>query len=490
MPTSQHCPPRNRPPLIASFLILAMGSTFANFITNGSFEAPLYSGITHTAPDNWTVGGPANRGGLHSDNTRASESSQYITMGGWTDDVGMQLSQTVDLTEGTAYQLNFDAGINHGTGAGNLLIEVFGGGNTPLRREVTLQSTEGMTEIQLQFLATSSQMTVRFTHTQGDPGTDLDLDHVRLVSAPLYQAQNGILMIEAEDADPVGDWREVPVDGATGLLFDPTQSSESTPPVGQSLSYIFRTNEAASYHFALKSGRITSVIEEGFDIAYGDTGNNDTWFSLYNARTNAVIQNPIRHLTGNWNNSNGWLKWGNLFSNGTSRLNLDANTEYRLELAGRSDGFVLDRVSIRSESFKNNTASFREPGPRSEQTPKLPTPLIDSIDLNQYPEMAVWSTAGVTGGIPRGIPNVRTIQPGDDIQSAIIDVDNQGGGGLLLSNGTYVVSDSITLRSNVIVRGEDRDATRVEFTYFGASSKSLFNFDNTDYAGVENLTME
>jgi len=483
-------PKAHRPSYLFSILAaisFSHGSASGNLITNGSFEDTAYSGSSHTAPGSWTVGGPANRGGLHNNSSRASDGNQYVPMGGWTNEAGMQLSQTVNLSPGSAYQLKFDAGINHGSGEGDLLVEVFGGGSTPLSREASFQSSDGgMMEIQLQFVATSSQMTVRFTHTRSTGSTDLDLDHVRLQSAPLHLAQNGIVIIEAESETPVGDWRESPVDGSSGLLYDPPLSSLDAPPVGQTLSYIFRTNEAASYHFALKSSRLRGVIAEDPNtshpdpwIKYGDTKNNDVWFSLYNARTGEQVQAPIRHFTANWNNSNGQLKWGNLFGNNqTSRLTLDANTDYRLELTGRGDGFVMDRIAIRSEAHKNNTSAFQTPGPGSEQTPKLPNPQSGSIDLTQHPDMERWSKAGVTGGIPQGLPVQKTIQAGADLQAAINEVQDLGGGVLLLQNGTYNVSEEILMKSNVVVRGEDREQTRIEHRYSGTSGKTWDKWEN------------
>ena len=328
------------------------------------------------------------------------------------------------------------------------------------------------------------------------------------IADKVYLTQNGQLVIEAEAVTPVGYWKRTSVDGETGLLWDAPQSSLSKAPDGQTLSYNFKTDEAGNYRIALRSGRIQSAIDSndpgGDSRGRGDTLNNDVYVSIINAKTNEVIQAPTRLFTGLSDSSDGELAWGNTFdpSNGKqpipasiegtrSKVSLEADTEYRLEITGRSDGYVVDRITLRSDSHLNDTDAHRAPLPNGEVTPEPQPPA--EVDLTQYPAMKEWSNAGVEGGVPDNLRVVKTIQPSDDIQSAVKEVSAAGGGVLLLRKGTYSVDAPIDMEDNVVIRGEDRDAVRIEST-IRATKKydrhSTFIFQDEQYAGLENLTLD
>jgi hypothetical protein len=127
-------------------------------------------------------------------------------------------------------------------------------------------------------------------------------------------------------------------------------------------------------------------------------------------------------------------------------------------------------------------------GPQWEPDPDL-------YDAN-YPDIEVFGTAGVRGGIPHrsAIAVVETIGPGDDIQAAIDSASDAGGGAVLLQNGLYNTNYTIELRSNVVLRGQSRTGTIIQSTlrqtWEGWSSKKeIVDLPNISYAGLEDLTL-
>ncbi len=128
------------------------------------------------------------------------------------------------------------------------------------------------------------------------------------------------------------------------------------------------------------------------------------------------------------------------------------------------------------------------------------TPLAVNYDaVADYPVIEQFAQAGVEGGIPSDQPVVATINPGEDIQSAIDYASSVGGGVVLLKSGTYQVDSSINLESNVILKGENRDSVVVESSIRSTIGEggglpgrkdSTFVFDNDSNAGIENLTIE
>ncbi len=116
----------------------------------------------------------------------------------------------------------------------------------------------------------------------------------------------------------------------------------------------------------------------------------------------------------------------------------------------------------------------------------------------RFPDMREWAKAGVQGGIPaRSITPIRQkLRPGDDLQSAIDRVAAQGGGVVWLGRGKYPVKRPLMLRSGVILRGEDRDSTRllVElkanfFRHNGGQAVTALGATDAERVGVENLTI-
>ncbi|MEO1508158.1 MAG: hypothetical protein AAFU84_10960 [Cyanobacteria bacterium J06633_23] len=201
----------------------------------------------------------------------------------------------------------------------------------------------------------------------------------------VFMAQNGQLVIEAESAKPAGDWRAITVGGEKSLIWDPANSSYRKVPTGQTLTYQFETDEAGAYNIGLHSGRVKSAMNRSDRYKNGkggqernDTG-NDTYVSIINAETGAVVQKPTKLFTV-LGSSDKTLKWGTEFDinhkKPAARVKLDKNTRYRLEISGRSDGYVLDRITLSNDGALKSTNAPQSPLKGNSPAPK-PDPKPD-----------------------------------------------------------------------------------------------------------------
>ncbi|MEO0532263.1 MAG: hypothetical protein AAF215_00120 [Cyanobacteria bacterium P01_A01_bin.123] len=216
-------------------------------------------------------------------------------------------------------------------------------------------------------------------------------------SGSVFLAQNGQVVIEAESANPTGDWQKVTVGGEASLLWDAAQSSYGKVPNGQTLAYQFETDEAGTYSIAMHSGRIKSAMNASDRYENGKSGpertdtGNDAYVSIINAETGAVVQSPTKLFTG-LGSSDRELKWGTTFdanhNKSQAQVTLQADTQYRLEISGRSDGYALDRVTLSNDGFLKDAdapqspikGSNPNPPPEPEPEPEPnPTPGKDLI---------------------------------------------------------------------------------------------------------------
>ena len=129
-----------------------------------------------------------------------------------------------------------------------------------------------------------------------------------------------------------------------------------------------------------------------------------------------------------------------------------------------------------------------------------------------YPQMAEWETAGVRGGIPfiDQLDIKLTLNPTNSagIQSAIDNVARQGGGAILLKNGTYNINLQVNMKSKVILVGESREGVicQVDRDIDRRNKNSgindhhkdpkpwddgngVFKFENTSFSGIYRLTI-
>ena len=94
-------------------------------------------------------------------------------------------------------------------------------------------------------------------------------------------------------------------------------------------------------------------------------------------------------------NSDKKLNWGNTFDAGgkksPAQVGLQANTQYRVEISGRSDGYVLDRITLNNDGVFKSTSAVQSqikgessnPQPTPTPTPNPgPTPIPNPINSN------------------------------------------------------------------------------------------------------------
>ena len=191
----------------------------------------------------------------------------------------------------------------------------------------------------------------------------------------VYLAQNGQVVIEAENTNLQGDWKKVTVDGKQSVLWDAQRSSYNKVLPGQTLSYVFETDEAGQYSIAMNSARRKSAMNAG-ERSRSDTG-NDVFVSIIEEQTGKVVQDPTKLFTG-LGSSDEDLRWGSTFDRHHKKLpakvSLNKNTQYRLEVAGRSDGYVLDRITLSNDGFLKNT-TIAESKRKGNSPSPTPTPI-------------------------------------------------------------------------------------------------------------------
>ena len=81
---------------------------------------------------------------------------------------------------------------------------------------------------------------------------------------------------------------------------------------------------------------------------------------------------------------------------------------------------------------------------------------------SNYPQMKIWATAGVEGGIPfiKNLKIKKKLKSGSNsatINKAIQKVAKSGGGAIFLKNGTYNIDVQINMASNVSIIGESQE---------------------------------
>ncbi|MEO0793603.1 MAG: Ig-like domain-containing protein [Verrucomicrobiota bacterium] len=112
-----------------------------------------------------------------------------------------------------------------------------------------------------------------------------------------------------------------------------------------------------------------------------------------------------------------------------------------------------------------------------------------------YPQMEHWIRAGVRGGIPliENLVIVRTVSGGSDsaaINAAINAVEAEGGGAVLLENGTYDINDEVKLKSGVALVGESREGVQCIINPSMTANSGAFEFrDGIRYAGIYRLSI-
>ena len=113
-----------------------------------------------------------------------------------------------------------------------------------------------------------------------------------------------------------------------------------------------------------------------------------------------------------------------------------------------------------------------------------------------YTQMEEWITAGVRGGIPfvDQLTIKETLNDGANssaINSAINAVANQGGGAVLLKNGTYDINDEVDMKTNVSLVGESREGVKCIIDANMTANSGAFQFlAGVKNSGIYRLTIE
>lgn len=79
----------------------------------------------------------------------------------------------------------------------------------------------------------------------------------------------------------------------------------------------------------------------------------------------------------------------------------------------------------------------------------------------RFPAIVEWAEAGVRGDIPRDLPVLATVTPGNDLQVALDITATQGGGVVELAAGEFVLTRPLDLRTGVVLRGAADGNTRL-----------------------------
>ncbi|MEM1352078.1 MAG: hypothetical protein AAGF27_07020 [Pseudomonadota bacterium] len=174
------------------------------------------------------------------------------------------------------------------------------------------------------------------------------------VSSSAFYGQNGQLILEAESGDAEGNWQEIRLDGETTMLWDADSSSYRSPPANQSIDFDFVVEDSGTYTIALRGARVRDVMNDSDRLeANGslrtDTG-NDAYIKVTNLDTDQVVVEPTKLFVG-LGDRDEELRWGSTFDEHgsgfrTATVNVEAGTNYGLEIIGRSDAFAIDRITL------------------------------------------------------------------------------------------------------------------------------------------------
>ena len=174
-------------------------------------------------------------------------------------------------------------------------------------------------------------------------------------AASTFYAADGQLVLEAESGEASGSWSQVRVEGEKAMLWDAEGNSYGQAREGEEIAFDFVTEEAGTYKIALHAGRFQSAQDPG-DVR-DDTG-NDAWVKITNIETGEVLVEPTKLFTS-LGEADRELKWGKTFDKNheksDAQVTLEADTAYRLELIGRSDGHVIDRITLSNDGFLRDT---------------------------------------------------------------------------------------------------------------------------------------
>lgn len=158
--------------------------------------------------------------------------------------------------------------------------------------------------------------------------------------APVYAAQNGVFVLEAEDAQPAGDWQVAENAKATGGRYmhwrGPNRYEEAGEHVG--LRYCLNIETPGEYQVRIRMKRSRDGEP---DIREDER--NDLWLRMEGRHWMKLFANTPWERWG-WD---GGLDFHHLYGKRPrATLTFEGTGVQCIEIAGRSEGVMLDRIHI------------------------------------------------------------------------------------------------------------------------------------------------
>lgn len=126
--------------------------------------------------------------------------------------------------------------------------------------------------------------------------------------------------------------------------------------------------------------------------------------------------------------------------------------------ADQNCGVILGLVRLLTATLLVSTFAFP---PSAAAVGPAALPAAAAGD-SRFPAMVEWAKAGVRGGIPRDLPVLARVTPGHDLQAALDTTAAQGGGVVALAPGEFVLTQTLRLRSGVVLRGAADGESRLQ----------------------------
>ena len=222
-----------------------------------------------------------------------------------------------------------------------------------------------------------------------DEEPEQDSDTLDALTSPenTFYSEDGVLVLEAESGIASGSWEGRFVDGEQVMLWDAEANSYNKAQDDEALSFEFVAEEAGTYFIAIHGGRVSSAMDA--EDVRNDTG-NDSFVRVTNLETGEVILDPTKLFVG-LGDADEDLRWGKTFDKdhvkSDAQVALEKETAYRIDLIGRSDGHMIDRVTLAKDGFLRDT-EVEESGFLLEQlalpaifVSELPMPKDDEEDM-------------------------------------------------------------------------------------------------------------
>lgn len=196
-----------------------------------------------------------------------------------------------------------------------------------------------------------------------------------------FYSEDGVLVLEAESANASGAWESRFVDGERVMLWDAETNSYNKAQDDEALSFEFVAEESGTYFIAIHGGRVSSAMDAA-DVR-NDTG-NDSFVRVTNLETGEVVLDPTKLFIG-LGDADEDLRWGKTFDKdhvkSDAQVALEKETAYRIDLIGRSDGHMIDRVTLAKDGFLRDT-EIEESGFVLEQL-ALPAVFVSDLPMPQ-----------------------------------------------------------------------------------------------------------